>query len=479
VAGIETCFLLLGLCLIGPGQPRTPAMDGPEGGTICGLVQQPDGSPAREGSVYLIRQGEAMRLVNGEVPELFTTSGARKLEPVLRSMISPEGRFSLPPEMGQFLLVAVGDTGFVSVRRGSFRGDQPLRLRAWARVTGSVKVDGLPVADITISADPEYGRAASGPDDEPRLELGLSTKTDEDGRFELTRVIPGRLVIGQWVPNGVRGSGRWYLVSLATVEVEGGRSYDLRIGQRGRPVVGRLAIPRPGEWLIREASIQPRGPAGRPHAVGVRIFPDGRFRAEDLKAGDHVLRIDVHEQPANDACGWARLIGLFSREFTVRGSAADGPLDIGRLEPSQVGAEPLRIGERAPDFRVRTLDGKLLSLSDFRGKFLLLDFWATWCAPCVSELPSLRALHESYRDDPRFSIVSLSLDERPDALYHLVKDAGLAWPQALLGPNSPIAAAYGATAIPATFLIGRDSRIADRDLRGSSVKEAVARALGQ
>jgi len=452
-------------------------MDGTEGETICGLVQQPDGSPAREGNVYLIRRGEALRLVNGEVPELLTTSGARKLDPVLRTKITPKGRFSLPPEMGDFLLVAVGDSGFVSVRRGSFRGNQPLRLRAWARVTGSVKVDGLPVADITISADPGYGRPASGVDNDPRLEHGLSGKTDEDGRFELARVIPGRLVIGQWVPNGVRG--RWYFVSLATVEVEGGRSDDLSIGQRGRPVVGRLAVPGPGEWLVQEASIQPRGPAGRRHAVGVRVFSVGRFRAEDLEAGDHVLRIDVHEQPANDACGWGRLIGSFAREFTVTGSAADGPLDLGRLEPSQVGDKPLRVGERAPDFRVRTLDGKLLSLNDFRGKFLVLDFWATWCAPCVSELPSLRALHEAYRGDPTFAIVSLSLDERRDALDHLVKDAELAWPQALLGPDSPIAAAYGATAIPATFLIGPDGRIVDRDLRGVGVKAAVARVLGR
>lgn len=477
VAGIGTCFLLLGLCLFGPGQPRTPAIEGPEGVTICDLVQQPDGSPAREGSVYLLRQGEALRLVNGEVPELLTTSGARELEPLLRSRISPEGRFSLPPEVGEFLLVAVGDTGFVSVRRDSLRGDQPLRLRAWARVRGSVKVNGLPVADITISADSGYGRAASGVDDEPRLEHQLSVKTDEDGRFELTRVIPGRLVIGQWVPNGVHN--RWYFISLATIEVEGGRSYDLRIGQRGRPVVGRLAVPGPGDWLVREASIQPRGPAGWRPTVGVRVFPDGRFRAEDLEAGDHVLRIDVHEQPANDACGWGRLIGSFARKFTVTGSAADGPLDVGRLEPSQMGAEPLRVGEMAPDFRVRTLDGELLSLNNFRGKFLVLDFWATWCAPCVSELPTLRALHETYRDDPKFAIVSLSVDERLDDLDHLVKDAGLAWPQALLGPDSPIAAAYGATAIPATFLIGPDGRIVHRDLRGSGVQVAVARALGR
>jgi thiol-disulfide isomerase/thioredoxin len=411
------------------------------------------------------------------VPELFTTSGARKLDPVLRSKISPTGRFSLPSEVGEFLLVAVADAGLVSVRRSSFRGDHPLRLRAWARVTGSVKVDGLPVADITISADPGYGRAASGVDDEPRLDHGLSGKTDEDGRFELTRVIPGRLVIGQWVPNGERVSGRWYFVNLATVEAEGGRSYDLGIGQRGRPVVGRFEVSGPLEWLVRDASIQPRGPAGRQPAVGVRVFPDGRFRAEDLKAGDHVLRIDVHERPANDACGWGRLIGSFAREFTVTGSAADGPLDVGRLEPSQVGAKPLRVGERAPDFRVRGLEGKPLSLNDFRGKFLLLDFWATWCAPCVYDLPALRALHHAYPDDPRFAIVSLCLDERPDVLDRLVKDGELAWPQALLGPDSPIAAAFGATAIPATFLIGPDGRIVDRDLRGGGVKAAVARAM--
>ena len=91
-----------------------------------------------------------------------------------------------------------------------------------------------------------------------------------------------------------------------------------------------------------------------------------------------MLRIDVHEQPAHDACGWGRLIGSFTREFTVTGSAADGPLDIGRLEPSQVGTKPLRVGEMAPGPRVQTLDGKLLSLNDFRGKFLLLNSRPRW-----------------------------------------------------------------------------------------------------
>ena len=468
---------LLTLLLLASTPSGESVVNAQEGGPIRGFVENPDGSPAREGDVYLIREGESLRLMNGEVPELSTTSGIRKLEPATQVAISRDGSFSLPPTRGAFLLAAATDRGFIAVNRREFKPDRPLRLRAWARIIGSVKTDGTPVADITIAVDPSYGRAPTGGDDEPRLEHGLSTRTDEDGRFDLSRVVPGRFEIGQLVPNGSRK--RSYFVSLATVDAVGGQSYNLRIGERGRPVIGRLAIPGSAKWLVREASIKTRATTGQPHAVGVRAFPDGRFRAEDLEAGVHVLRVDVHEQPANDACGWGRLIAAFVHEFRVTGSAADGPLDLGRLQASQVGTEPLRVGTRAPDFRVQTLDGKVLSLDDFRGKFLLLDFWATWCAPCVSELPALKALHEEYRDEPRFAIVSLSLDESSDDLARLVKEQGLAWPQALLGPDSPIAAAYGATAIPATFLIDPDGRIVAKDLRGAGLKAAVARALGR
>ncbi len=246
-------------------------MNGQEGVPIRGLVKNPDGSLAREGDVFLIRAGESLRLMNGEVPELSTTSGLRKLEPATRAALSYDGSFSLPPASGAFLLVAAADRGFTAVNRLEFRPDKPLRLRAWSRITGSVKVDGAPVADITIAVDPSYGRAPTRGDDEPRLEHGLSAKTDEDGRFELSRVIPGRFEIGQLVPNGSRR--RWYFVSLATVDVEGGRSYDLRIGERGRPVIGRLAVPGSGNWLVRVASIRTRRATGRPHAVGVRRLP--------------------------------------------------------------------------------------------------------------------------------------------------------------------------------------------------------------
>ena len=127
---------------------------------------------------------------------------------------------------------------------------------------------------------------------------------------------------------------------------------------------------------------------------------------------------------------------------------------------------------------VKTLDGKDLSLADFRGQFVLLDFWATWCGPCVAEIPNLDAVHRAFGADPRFTMVSLSLDERPADARSIVKSQAMTWHQGLVGPDSSIVASYNATAIPATFLVGPDGRILATDLRGEKIKTAIIEALG-
>jgi peroxiredoxin/protocatechuate 3,4-dioxygenase beta subunit len=450
----------------GDGAPQAFTFRLEKGMPIRGSVQNPDGSPARDGFVYLVPVGDVLSLVNGDVPE-------RQREGMTRSKLSPEGRFSLPPEKGAFLLVALNDAGFAFTHRREFRENDPLRLQAWARASGTVTVDHEPVADLEISTGP--GDAMVPVKGEPRVVHRLVVKTDLSGQFELPRVIPGRHVIGQWAPNGVRR--RVWFVNMATIDVESGRGYNFKIGDSGRAVTGRLAIPGRGEWLVRKASIEPRFSKGKLPSIGVRVFDDGRFRAEDLAVGEYVLRVDVHEQPPDDACGWGRLIGAFTHEFSVNGKAGDVPVDLGKLQSTDVGDEPLRVGERAPSFRVKLLDGKLLSLDDFKGKFVLLDFWATWCAPCVAELPNLKAVHEAHRNDHQFAIVSLSLDEKAEDLARFVKDHELRWLQGMVGGESPVVTKYGATAIPATFLIGPDGRIIARDLRGKQAQEAVAKAL--
>jgi peroxiredoxin len=284
--------------------------------------------------------------------------------------------------------------------------------------------------------------------------------------------MPGRLTIGRWVPNGIER--RNWFVKMATFDARSGETRDLKIGDQGCRVTGRLALPTTGIWMVRKASIE-TSPAQDPlHSYGVEVWADGRFRAEDLLPGNYDLRIDVHEPPPDNACGWGRLIAAFRRELTVSG---DGPLDLGSLQPIEVGGKALQVGDLAPDFMVKTLDGKDLKLADFKGQFVLLDFWATWCAPCIAEIPNLKTVHDAFRSDPRLTIVSLSLDEKPGDAAYFVTAEKLPWPQGFVGPDSPVVAAYGATAIPAAFLIGPDRRILAKDLRGASIKALISERL--
>lgn len=131
-------------------------------------------------------------------------------------------------------------------------------------------------------------------------------------------------------------------------------------------------------------------------------------------------------------------------------------------------------------FQAKDLLGQTINLERYRGRVLLLDFWATWCMPCQAEIPSVRAAYRNFHSRG-FDIVGISLDqpgERP-ALVSFLREHGMTWPQIYDGRywNSRIAALYKVQAIPFTVLIGRDGKIAAVGARGLELQTAIRAAL--
>ena len=135
----------------------------------------------------------------------------------------------------------------------------------------------------------------------------------------------------------------------------------------------------------------------------------------------------------------------------------------------------IEIGEPAPDIAVKTLDGKNFKLSGLRGKVVLVDFWATWCTPCIAEMPGIKRAYDTYGRDGRFTVIGISLDDEESAVKRFLAKRDIPWSLAVLGPaeQNPVAKAYNVSQIPATFLIGPDGKVMAKNLRG----RALAREL--
>jgi len=138
------------------------------------------------------------------------------------------------------------------------------------------------------------------------------------------------------------------------------------------------------------------------------------------------------------------------------------------------------IGKEAPQFELETLDGQKVSPADFKGRILIIDFWATWCQPCVDALPGLKATYEE-QHAKGLEILGLSLDEDKDRLAAFVEKEKIPWKQVYLGEKgNELGKLYGFEgSIPAIFLIDRAGMVRGMDLRGQVLKLQVAKLMKQ
>lgn len=142
------------------------------------------------------------------------------------------------------------------------------------------------------------------------------------------------------------------------------------------------------------------------------------------------------------------------------------------------GKKKVQIGSLAPLFEMNDIDGNTVKLDSYMGRFVLLDFWASWCLPCRNEHPNLAEIHKLYGSQ-NFSILSISIDSKEEDWKRAVKEDNITWTQLsdLKASKGEVYGQYGITVIPSNFLIDPNGKVIAKDLKGKDLKVAIQNLL--
>jgi len=208
-------------------------------------------------------------------------------------------------------------------------------------------------------------------------------------------------------------------------------------------------------------------PALEPESKGRLRFHRRKVAALTAAAADAILAQLPDDDPRH-----ARALTLKGdAEAAARPPAAAG--DAGAERLLALRGKPLELAGAV-------LDGTPFDQASLAGKVVLVDFWATWCGPCVAEIPRVRALYDRYHDRG-FDVVGIGLDEDPADLAAFVAKHEIPWPiihdRRSDDGRPPLAERYGIAAIPTMILVGRDGRVVSVEARGRRLEELLAEAF--
>jgi peroxiredoxin len=382
-------------------------------------------------------------------------------------------------------------------------------LQPWARVDGRLFCRGKPIKDCELWLWPIYLRKP----DAPIVSAQYRTRTDANGVFAFDRVAPGPAFVkpdlSPWEPFELTSAQHVPLV------IKPGQTHKMVLNGVGRTVVGKAVLPtgrtRKMTWdyglnyliALKEGIPAPDGlehfkdawrrgwnetwDASREgdtymntlHKHFVKLNTDGTFRIEGVAPGKHQLVLRIYDAPQDTGC-LVSPVATALVDIDVPSASKQGDLlDIGNVVVDLCAA--LKDGDPAPAFEARAVDGKTARLADYRGRVVLVVFWATWCSPCVAELPTLKAIHAEFANDARMVIVSLSLDKTIDPVRRMAERKQLDWVQGHLGDwsETDVPSQYGVSYLPAVYLIGPHGKILAQKIGGPEIRKQIEEALNK
>jgi thiol-disulfide isomerase/thioredoxin len=405
-----------------------------------------------------------------------------------------QGRFHLNALPEATSLVAVQEAGFARITTNEFSSNITVKLQPWGRIEGSLWNYDEVVTNESILATPFRDDSTAW-----TRSTKFSTTTDGHGRFSMSFVPPGQFA--------VFGSGM-----RVTAPVKPGEPAVVKIGGGGRPLVGKFKVANPYveiEWgrnldMYYFGTAEPSRPTYNfnfstaeaflawtrqpeieqafnfSHLYKLRCAKDGSFRIEQVLPGEYKMMVSIYDPREPDAMAFSHYIAQYEGTFKVPSNNPNTrqPLDLGVIE---ITLKPdVKSGQTdAPEFDATDMTGKKFSLADYRGKYVLLDFWATWCGPCVAEIPYLKKVHDKFKERSDFAMISLSLDKTIAEPREFLKKNDLPWVQGYLGnwSDAKVAGQYGVQGIPAVFLVSPDGKIIESELEGSAILPTLEKRL--
>lgn len=336
------------------------------------------------------------------------------------------------------------------------------RLRLYS-VSGVISLTGVPVERLTVRTI-----ALNGAESRPQV-----GRPDANGAYRQEGLEPGKYHISVTAPEKEERDGRTITINRrvqSQVLVIKDRDVTLNFEPLGDARITGVATYKGQPVSDVDISIHTIGDDSENSVSlsGAKTDKGGRFELRDLPSARIVISFRKMERLGPGGKRWSKVDKIDLRNKKELSYIAELKMEE---RPT------LSLGDMAPEFEAKRLDGSTFRVADYRGKkAVLIDFWATWCAPCVDEIPTIKRIAETYRNQG-LEVVGISLDREEKALRDFVKREKLSYVQVFEKEKArTITKSYGVWAIPSVFLIDKNGVINALKLRGTRT-EAAVRAL--